>query len=560
MLPVLITLHLFNFNAVVFYQIQSCSRKIDCLVILLLLIPNPADSQISPLNIGFETGTFTGWSGATGQCCPVYAPNQGIDTSRHVVTSGNTTDPHSGGLIPVTAHGSVYSARIGNDNNSAESEILDFSFIVPGDSLVLQIHFAVVLQDGLHPASKQPRFSYSVGPASLSLEGCTEELILAGDNYPGKVINGFTELLEWQTRAVSLIGHQGESVSIHFETGDCGPGGHFGYAYVDCELVPAEISASECLPDGSITLISSPNLHGTWNNGSVSDTLIVLSPSIQNEYFLELNADSECAFKIFKNLDTFLPFASYQTHTGCNGNVELNNFSITDAGGLFNWDLGDGNTSQAINVNHQYTNPGDYTIILEVIQPNNCRSLHSEIVHIPDVPEITITLEGMCAGEPVFFNCTNLQGTGSPFIYTWNINQIPVYNGHSAIHTFNQAGLYEISLMAENIFGCVFKETTTFEASSTGDCAEESISVWLPNVFTPNGDGVNDTFGPVSLYERDRYRINIYNRFGQLIFEGSQWNGTYNGMVCPAGNYTYVLTTDFNNSTDTKTGSFLLVR
>src|SRR5688572_26804015 len=120
---------------------------------------NVGFSQQSPSNLGFEAGTFNGWTGASGQCCPVYTPFQGIDTSHHIITSGNYFDPNSLSLVPVVAPGSLFSARLGNSSGSAESEILEYSFTVPSDSLLLVLKFAVILENAYHPASKQPRFS-----------------------------------------------------------------------------------------------------------------------------------------------------------------------------------------------------------------------------------------------------------------------------------------------------------------------------------------------------------------------------------------------------------------
>src|SRR5688572_9050905 len=83
-------------------------------VVALLLLSLPGYAQ--PLNIGFETGTFSGWIGATGQCCPVFTPQPGINTTQHLITTGSFTDPHSNGLISVVAPGSLFSARLGNDS------------------------------------------------------------------------------------------------------------------------------------------------------------------------------------------------------------------------------------------------------------------------------------------------------------------------------------------------------------------------------------------------------------------------------------------------------------
>lgn len=73
------------------------------------------------------------------------------------------------------------------------------------------------------------------------------------------------------------------------------------------------------------------------------------------------------------------------------------------------------------------------------------------------------------------------------------------------------------------------------------ECESE---IWIPNVFTPNGDGINDEFYPV--YSNiEEITLYIFNRWGNQIFEGSginaRWNGIYKGKLCPDGVYTYLI-------------------
>ena len=68
------------------------------------------------------------------------------------------------------------------------------------------------------------------------------------------------------------------------------------------------------------------------------------------------------------------------------------------------------------------------------------------------------------------------------------------------------------------------------------------LNLYIPNAFTPNGDGINDFFGAVG-EGIDSYRLRIFNRWGVLVFETTnlnhQWDGYYNGQLAPIGAYTY---------------------
>ena len=70
----------------------------------------------------------------------------------------------------------------------------------------------------------------------------------------------------------------------------------------------------------------------------------------------------------------------------------------------------------------------------------------------------------------------------------------------------------------------------------------EIFTLYIPNAFTPNGDGLNETFGPVG-QRVDYYSMVIFNRWGQLIFESNdindQWDGTYKGERVQTDTYVY---------------------
>ncbi|MFM7177560.1 MAG: gliding motility-associated C-terminal domain-containing protein [Bacteroidota bacterium] len=68
------------------------------------------------------------------------------------------------------------------------------------------------------------------------------------------------------------------------------------------------------------------------------------------------------------------------------------------------------------------------------------------------------------------------------------------------------------------------------------------MNIYIPNSFTPNGDGLNDTFGAIG-EAIGEYTMQVFNRWGQLVFESSsyknQWDGKYEGEPVPTGLYVY---------------------
>jgi len=97
------------------------------------------------------------------------------------------------------------------------------------------------------------------------------------------------------------------------------------------------------------------------------------------------------------------------------------------------------------------------------------------------------------------------------------------------------------------------------------DCS--GCMIFIPNVFTPNGDGINDKFFPVIKCDLKQYTLLVFNRWGKLIFESTdqneKWDGKYNDKEAPDGVYFYRMNFLQNNTSsemDYKVGSITLYR
>ncbi|OOQ57477.1 gliding motility-associated C-terminal domain-containing protein [Mucilaginibacter pedocola] len=110
--------------------------------------------------------------------------------------------------------------------------------------------------------------------------------------------------------------------------------------------------------------------------------------------------------------------------------------------------------------------------------------------------------------------------------------------------------------------------TLTVTAANSCFIANDDVSVRVykkvvvPNTFTPNGDGTNDTWNIEALGNYAQSTIGIYNKNGQQLFNqvgyAKAWEGTYNGKPLPAGTYYYVI--DLKNGSPVLSGWVLLVR
>jgi gliding motility-associated-like protein len=88
--------------------------------------------------------------------------------------------------------------------------------------------------------------------------------------------------------------------------------------------------------------------------------------------------------------------------------------------------------------------------------------------------------------------------------------------------------------------------------------------LFFPSAFTPDNDGLNDTFGGKGRFIQD-YSLKIFNRWGELLFVSNSldigWDGQYRGSPAPDGSYVYKADgTDLNGTGFSKAGSFVLLR
>lgn len=93
----------------------------------------------------------------------------------------------------------------------------------------------------------------------------------------------------------------------------------------------------------------------------------------------------------------------------------------------------------------------------------------------------------------------------------------------------------------------------------------ETVLASFPSAFTPNGDGLNDTYRPVLSGEVTQYLLRIYNRKNQLVFQTTHpeeaWDGNYRGTTQPHGAYLCVIQyTLAGGERKTEKGEFLLLR
>ncbi len=86
-----------------------------------------------------------------------------------------------------------------------------------------------------------------------------------------------------------------------------------------------------------------------------------------------------------------------------------------------------------------------------------------------------------------------------------------------------------------------FCDSIPYKADNTTHATYPSVEVFVPGSFSPNNDGTNDTFKPIVTGNLYGYKLSVFNRWGNLVFQttdiNASWNGVFNGEPLPQDNY-----------------------
>lgn len=124
-------------------------------------------------------------------------------------------------------------------------------------------------------------------------------------------------------------------------------------------------------------------------------------------------------------------------------------------------------------------------------------------------------------------------------------------------------GLFKYVVVAKEAFANVNRFFAAESRSNEIDLVQKPM-VYIPNAFTSNGDGLNDNYYWLPVFVKD-FKLQIYNRWGERIFETTNknkaWDGKYKGDMAPTGVYFYTLYYNgWEGTEQTKSGNFTLLR
>ncbi|MFH0893575.1 MAG: FG-GAP-like repeat-containing protein [Bacteroidota bacterium] len=180
---------------------------------------------------------------------------------------------------------------------------------------------------------------------------------------------------------------------------------------------------------------------------------------------------------------------------------------------------------------------GEYTV--SATDVNGC-SVYATF-YISNIPgpdaEFTISPPSASISNPTIFFFD--ETSGSVTSWQWNFGDLSGSSSQqNPAYSYNQAGTYNVFLLVTDAWGCT-------DTVSKPVHIQDEMTFYVPNAFTPDADGLNETFGPYgTVLDPDHFEFYIFNRWGEKLFASNnfnqRWDGKYNGRLVEQGVYIWL--------------------
>ncbi len=296
-----------------------------------------------------------------------------------------------------------------------------------------------------------------------------------------------------------------------------------------CEGSAIQFNNLSTISSGTITGYVWDFGDGTALSSAVNPSHIFTSAGTYNVMLVAIS-DMGCTDTITQQVTVHpLPVPNF-LHTQAEGcgplTVYFTDSSYVATGNIvaWSWNFGNGDVSTLQNPYTVYTASGNYTVSLTVTTDKGC----TETIVMPNL--ITIFPGPTANFTPDPFEASilnpvinfNNYSSGNAF-NQWTFGDGTGSNTLNPIHTYQDTGHYLVTLFIQNTYGCV-------DSISQIVHIIPEFTVFVPNAFTPNGDGINDVFSLTGLGIID-ITLNIFNRWGENIYTTDGYRKGWDGTV-----------------------------
>lgn len=307
-------------------------------------------------------------------------------------------------------------------------------------------------------------------------------------------------------------------------------------------LLYGTVSAGDTICPGESVVLTAAGFDGQptyfyeWSTGDTTETITV-TPTAATIYTVVIKDLCQDYDTLTVNVGFYeIPQVNItaDNQSGCSP-VVVNFTNATPAGQVGSnctWDFGDGTGTVAGcgAQNHVYTQPGCYDVSLTVTSPFGCVGDSTFTNYICVFPDPIADFSWNPLTPTVLDYVVNFNDQSTNAInFSWDFAGMGTSTNQNPSFEFENVapGDYLVCLNVVSPDGCVddtCKYVTIYD----------EYLLYVPNAFTPDGDGINDVFLPViNGVDPDSYEFMIFNRWGELIFEtdviNRAWDGTYKG-------------------------------
>ncbi len=223
------------------------------------------------------------------------------------------------------------------------------------------------------------------------------------------------------------------------------------------------------------------------------------------------------------------------------------------------WDFGDGSTSTQQNPVYSYSEPGDYTVSLQVMN-GVCEDVKTQesLIQVHDNPDADFSLSPTLTSiKNPEINLSNLSSADA-VNWIWDMGDGSIIEDvQNPTYAYQSTGTFNVLLLVENMFGCTdsISKTVTIKPHP---------NLYAPNAFRPGSTQGNDRF-VVRATGIEKFNMVIYTRWGEKIFETDNisegWDGKLNGEIAPMATYIYQITYTNNlNQNEEVIGTVSLIK
>jgi gliding motility-associated-like protein len=186
-----------------------------------------------------------------------------------------------------------------------------------------------------------------------------------------------------------------------------------------------------------------------------------------------------------------------------------------------------------------------YTVSLSV-ESGGCRGVHTASVTAEAAVKAGFSWlpSTACAGEQFSFTDESKAMRGTLKLRYWEFGDFSQSTDQNPAHLYIHPGEYAVSLVVTTGEGCTASAERLVEVWPADSCHSPDAA-WIPNAFTPNGDGVNDYFF-VQAPGMEIAGLDVFDRWGRRVYSAAgpaRWDGRLrNGKPAPDGVYSFQIT------------------